>query len=162
MMKNYYYEESVIGIDIRNEMIDVTTATLSDFIKDNPEHKDEVNKDILYIKSHKMGRHEAVQEKIKSIVIAILTDIKKNIDVPESPKPSPVATADFMKEMRLQLQDIYKEKKQVTKDDAVNVMANMVKQSSAIDDKSIEMFKQLASHVLDESANKKHNRKRKK
>jgi len=161
MIKNYFYEESVAGITARNDVIDMATAMIGDFVKKNPKYKDEIYKDIKEIKSHKMGKHEAVQEKIKSILLSILRDIKKDIDVPEPPKPAPIATAEFMKEMYKQLQKKQKGKKPPTKEDFIDVFTNVTKQTGIINDSNTELFKQLAGSMLDESVVKKDDRKKK-
>jgi len=154
MIKNYFYEESVTGIIARNDVIDASTAILSDNIDNKPKNADEINKDIREIKSHKMGKHEAVQEKIKSTLLSILRDIKKDIDLPEPSKPPPLATAEFMKEMYLQLKKKQKGNKPPTKEEFINVFTNVTKQSGILDDSNTELFKQLAGSILKEKSKK--------
>ena len=64
MIKTYFDDKSTAGIKARNDIIDIATATLGDFIKENPEHKAEVHENIRHLKSHKLGEHEVDTENI--------------------------------------------------------------------------------------------------
>jgi transcriptional regulator with XRE-family HTH domain len=148
MVKSYINEDTANAIGARNDVIDLATATLGDFARDNPEYREEVYRDALFIKSHKMGKNEAVLEKIKSILLSILRDIKRDTDSGVN-KPMPTATAEFMQEMRGQLKSAQSEKKPVTKDDVAAMVTGVVGKSVALDDESTELFKQLMGRVLD-------------
>ncbi len=51
----------------------------------SPEHRVEAKQDLQLLNARKMGEHEAEIEKIKNIFLAILRDIKKDIDNGEQP-----------------------------------------------------------------------------
>ena len=60
----------------RNQLIELETASLSDLIKEHPEHRAEAKQDLQLLNAQKMGEHEAEIEKIKNVFLAILRDIK--------------------------------------------------------------------------------------
>ena len=57
MIKNYFNDSIYAGIMARNAMIDMATAAIGDFVKDNPEHKKEALDDTRYLRSEKLGDH---------------------------------------------------------------------------------------------------------
>ena len=146
LIKTYFDNSLAAGIMTRNALIDMATATLGDFMKDNPEHKAEVVADAKYLRSQKLADNEAELEKIKSTFLAILKDIMKNIEdgkVPEQP-----ATTEFLQTMREQIQVAQKEQKPVGVDDVVGAMMGMVGQVTQLDGETASLFKQLAERVL--------------
>ena len=68
------------GITARNQLIEMATASLSDLMKEHPEHRAEAKQDLQLLNAQKIGEHEAEIEKIKNVFLAILRDIKKDID----------------------------------------------------------------------------------
>ena len=54
-------------------------------MKEHPEHRAEAKQDLQLLNAQKMGEHEAEIEKIKNVFLAILRDIKKDIDNGEQP-----------------------------------------------------------------------------
>ena len=60
-------------------------ASLSDLMKEHPEHRAEAKQDLQLLNAQKMGEHEAEIEKIKNVFLAILRDIKKDMDSGEQP-----------------------------------------------------------------------------
>ena len=83
----------------RNQLIDMATASLSDLMKEHPEHRAEAKQDLQLLNAQKMGEHEAEIEKIKNVFLAILRDIKKDIDNGE--QPGEAVTAAMFQAMRL-------------------------------------------------------------
>ena len=63
IIKSYFDNSIADGIVARNDIINMATSTLVDFMKDNPEHKSEVQQDIRLLKSQKLGDHEAELDK---------------------------------------------------------------------------------------------------
>ncbi len=59
------------------------TADIRDFIKNHPEHRIEGQHDIRGLNAEKITGTEADLEKIKSIFMAMLKDIKKDFDIPK-------------------------------------------------------------------------------
>ena len=123
MIKAYFDNSISDGIVARNDIINMATSTLADFMKDNPEHKSEVQQDIRLLKSQKLGDHEAELDKIKNTFIAILKDIQTNIDR-ETPQP---ITTEMFQQMKNELSNksIY----DITTDDMAEVVTNMLGQA---------------------------------
>ena len=82
----------------RNQLIEMATASLSDLMKEYPEHRAEAKQDLQLLNAQKMGEHEAEIEKIKNVFLAILRDIKKDIDNGE--QPGEAVTAAMFQAMR--------------------------------------------------------------
>lgn len=123
MIKAYFDNSIADGIAARNDIINMATSTLADFMKDNPEYKSEVQQDIRLLKSQKLGDHEAEIDKIKNTFVVILKDIQKNIDR----EPPQTLTAEMFKGMKNELSD--KPISEITTDDISSVVANMLGQS---------------------------------
>jgi transcriptional regulator with XRE-family HTH domain len=146
LVKTYFDNSITAGIMARNAIIDMATATLGDFMKDNPEHKKEAKADVKLLKSQKLTDNEAEIEKIKSALVAILKDIKKEIEN-NKPTENP-ATAEFLQSMREQMQVARQEQKPINPEDITTAMLNMVGQAIQLDDKSAELFGELARNLM--------------
>ena len=147
MIRTYFNDKSTAGIKARNEIIDIATATLSDFIKENPEHKAEAQEDMRLLKSHKLGEHEADTEKIKSTFLAILKDIKKDMD--DEKTPGSAATAEFLQTMREELQSAQQSPKDITAENVADMVMQMVGRAATLDEGSAGLFKQLVTSMFE-------------
>ena len=143
MIKAYFDNNIANGIAARNDIINMATSTLADFMKDNPEHKSEIQQDIRLLKSQKLGDHEAELDKIKNTFIAILKDIQKNIDR-EPPQPM---TAKMLQQMKNELSD--KPISEITTDDISNVIMNMIGQSIPMNDDNSDAMKNMVKSILE-------------
>lgn len=149
LIKRYYDGDTATGIANLNDMYDFATATIADFAKDNPEHKDEARNDIRNIKSAKMSENEAILGKINSTFMAILRDIKKKDG---NKSTSPVATAEFMQGVWEQLTD--KPRDEISEEDISIAVTNMIKSKTALDDAGVSMFQKLMLRILKKSQKK--------
>ena len=149
MIKTYLDNSILAGNMERNAIIDMATAAIGDFVQDNPEHKKEAQADSKLIRSKKLTDHEAEIAKINSTFMAILRDIKKNIE--DGNIPGPPVTAEFLQTMREQVQTARHEQKPIGAEDVVTAMMNMVRQTVQLDEKSAELFGQLARGLLTKS-----------
>ena len=80
LIRIYFQDTAAKGIMARNQLIEMVTASLSDLMKEHPEQRVEVRQDLQFLNAQKLGEHEAEIEKIKNVFLAILRDIKKDID----------------------------------------------------------------------------------
>ena len=85
LIRIYFQDTAAKGIMARNQLIEMVTASLSDLMKEHPEQRVEVRQDLQFLNAQKLGEHEAEIEKIKNVFLAILRDIKKDIDNGEQP-----------------------------------------------------------------------------
>jgi len=144
-MVKWYFDGSIAtGVATRNELIDFATSTLGDFARDNPEYKDEVLPDARRIKSYKLGEHEAELEKIKSMFLAILKDIKKSMG--SEKVAGDVATAEFFSEIRERIAANPNELP--TEGEVTDMVMQMVGKQVTLDEKSMELFEQLAKRLF--------------
>jgi DNA-binding ferritin-like protein (Dps family) len=93
-----------------------------------------------------MGDNEADTEKIKSTFLAILKDIKKDLEAGEA--TADPATAEIFRQMREQMQAATQKPQRIQADDVAAMVMNMVGQATQLDDKSAELFEQLVKQVF--------------
>ena len=147
LINTYVYNTAVDGVRARNEIIDMVTSSLGDYIKAHPEQRKTIQTDIRHIKSEKLNEHEAELEKIKSTFLAILNNIKKDINADDPPREP--ATEAILQQAREYAKQIVKSPRKKQKaGDVAKVFAEMVKQVTSLDDKSAEMFEKLAEQVF--------------
>ena len=131
----------------RNQLIELATASLSDLMKEHPEHRAEARQDLQLLNAQKMGEHEAEIEKIKNVFFAILRDIKKDMDSGE--QPGEVATATMLQTMRDTLAE--QQQEPVTMDDVTAVIAGQIGQLLPMDEETTKQFQALAKKMMEQS-----------
>lgn len=131
----------------RNQLIELATASLSDLMKEHPEHRAEARQDLQFLNAQKMGEHEAEIEKIKNVFLAILRDIKKDMDSGEQPGEA-VTTAMFQT-----MQDALAEQKQesFSMDDVATMIAGQIGQLLPMDKETIQQFQALAKKMMEQA-----------
>ena len=147
LINTYIYNTAIDGVRVRNELIDIATSSLTDYIRAHPEQRKVVQADIRQIKSGKLSEHEAELEKIKSTLLVILKDIKKDIDADDPPREA--ATEAILQQAREYAKSVVKSPRKKQKaGDVAKVFAEMVKHNTSLDDSSVDMFEQLAEQVF--------------
>ena len=144
LIRIYFQDTAAKGIMARNQLIEMATASLSDLMKEHPEHRAEAKRDLQLLNAQKMGEHEAEIEKIKNVFLAILRDIKKDIDNGE--QPGEAVTAAMFQAMR----DALAEQKQnpLSIDDVAAMVAGQIGQLTPMDEETADLFKQLAKKMM--------------
>ena len=122
-------------------------ASLSDLMKEHPEHRAEARQDLQFLNAQKMGEHEAEIEKIKNVFLAILRDIKKDMDSGE--QPGETVTAAMFQTM----QEIMKDHQQelLSMDDVAAMIAGQIGQLLPMDEETTEQFQQLAKKMMEQA-----------
>lgn len=105
-------------------------------MKEHPEHRAEAKRDLQFLNAQKLGDHEEEIEKIKNIFLAILRDIKKDMDSGE--QPGETVTAAMFQTM----QDALVEQKQtpLTIDDVTKMVAGQIGQLAPMDEEATDLF----------------------
>ena len=147
LIRIYFQDTAARGIMARNQLIEMATASLSDLMKEHPEHRAEAKQDLQFLNAQKLGEHEAELEKIKNVFLAILRDIKKDIDSGE--QPGEVATAAMLQTMRATLAELQQEP--VTMDDVAGMVAGQLGQFVPMDEETAEQFRQLAKKMMEQA-----------
>ena len=131
----------------RNQLIELATASLSDLMKEHPEHRAEARQNLQFLNAQKMGEHEAEIEKIKNVFLAILRDIKKDMDSGE--QPGETVTAAMFQTM----QEIMKDHQQelLSMDDVAAMIAGQIGQLLPMDEETTEQFQQLAKKMMEQA-----------
>ena len=136
LIRIYFQDTVAMGIMTRNQPIKMATASLSDLMKEHPEHRAEAKQDLQFLNAQKLGDHEAEIEKIKSVFLSILRDIKKDIDSGE--QPGETATAAMLQIMQEAVQDHVQEP--LSMDDVTDMLAGQIGQLASMDKESSELF----------------------
>ena len=147
LIRVYFQDTAARGIMVRNQLIEMATASLSDLIKEHPEHRTEAKQDLQFLNAQKLGEHEAELEKIKNVFLAILRDIKKDMDSGE--QPGEVATAAMLQTMRAALAE--QQQEPVTMDDVAGMIAGQLGQLVPMDEETAEQFRQLAKKMMEQA-----------
>lgn len=141
----YFTDAHEAGFATRNDIIDLGTANIKDFIEAHSEHKVEGNHDIRKLNAEKITGTDADYEKIKSIFLSMLKDIKKSMEKPEKDITS--------EELRTQIKQIHKEatvtkkKNKLDENKMAEITASMLSPGQ-FDETEIKMFKDLMVHVM--------------
>ena len=142
----YFTEAHTAGFQTRNDLIDIATADISDFMKEHPEKRAEMLYDKRALNAQKITGTEADLEKIRSLFFHILKDIKNEFNQPvidiESQKISEQISA-----MKQQAFEQKQEKPDFSEMDKVQIMSGMLS-GADLDEYEIMLFQQLALHIL--------------
>lgn len=97
--------------------------------------------------AQKMGEHEAEIEKIKTVFLAILRDIKKDMDNGE--QSGEAVTAAMFQTMR----DTLAEQKQspLSVDDVTAMVAGQIGQLAPMDKETADLFQQLMKKMIEQA-----------
>ena len=147
LIRVYFQDTAARGIMARNQLIEMATASLSDLMKGHPEHRAEAKQDLQFLNAQKLGEHEAELEKIKNVFLAILRDIKKDIDNGE--QPGEAATAAMLQTMRDTLAGQQQEPPSM--DDVAAMIAGQIGQFVPMDEETAEQFRQLAKKMMEQA-----------
>ena len=146
LIRIYFQDTAAKGIMARNQLIELATASLSDLMKEHPEHRAEAKQDLQLLNAQKMGEHEAEIEKIKNVFLAILRDIKKDMDNREQPGEA-VTTAMFQT-----MQETMKDHQQelLSMDDVTAMIVGQIGKFLPMDEETAEQFRQLAKRMMEQ------------
>ena len=146
LIRIYFNDTAARGIAARNQIIDMATASLSDFVKEHPDKRAEAREDIQFMNAQKLGEHEAEIEKIKSIFLAILRDIKKDID--GGKQPTEVAAANMIRGIQDELRQ--RDPATLTQDDITEIVANQLGMVAPMNEETTEQFKALLTGLMNQ------------
>lgn len=141
-----YFEDTVaMGIMSRNDMINLATTSLSEYMQQHPEHKSEAKQDIRFMNAQKLGEHEAEMERIKNIVLSILREIKS--DMANHQMPEQTANTKLLQNIITSA----KENPPVTLDDVLSLVTDHMSQVVDMNDETKDSFKKLFIDILEQS-----------
>lgn len=133
-----YFEDTIaMGIMSRNDMINLATTSLAEYMHQHPEHRSEAKQDIRFLNAQKLGEHEAEIERIKNIFLSILREIKSDIDNHHMPEQT--ANSELFQNMLTSA----KANPPATLDDVLSMVTDQVSQVVEMDDETKDMFKDL-------------------
>ena len=147
----YFKDAHKAGIQSRNDVINLATASLKDFMKEHPENRMEISHDIRQLNAEKIGGDEADMNKLRNIFMSILKDIKADYDN----APQDIEATEFQEmlaEIKTQSDDI-QAKRPVTETDIANITASLLSGVDALDETETMMFYELSKHLLERMSN---------
>lgn len=147
LIRIYFQDTAAKGVMARNQLIEMATASLSDLMKENPEHRAEARQDLQFLNAQKMGKHEAEIEKIKSVFLAILRDIKGDMDSGE--QTGETVTAAILQSMREAMEGQKQEPLSI--DDVTAMIAGQIGQLVPMDEETAGQFRQLAKKMMEQA-----------
>ncbi len=137
LIRIYFEDTLAMGIMSRNDMINMLTTSLSEYAHQHPEHKSEAKQDIRFMNAQKLGEHEAEMERIKSIFLSILREIKS--DIANHHMPEQTANSALFQNIITSA----KENPPVTLDDVLSMVTDQMSQVVNMDDETKDIFKDL-------------------
>ena len=144
----YFAESHNSGFAARNAIIDIGTADIKDFIREHPEQKIEGQHDVRRLNAEKVTGTEADLEKIKSIFLSMLKDIKKEYDVPQQD----ISTDELKKKMAsMKNQALLQKKKKPSfnETDMAGIVMGIFRNTGMdLDEYEQELFQKLMVHML--------------
>lgn len=144
----YFAEAHNAGFAARNAIIDIGTADIKDFIKEHPKHKVEGQHDIRRLNAEKITGTEADLEKIKSIFLSMLKDIKKEYNALKRD----ISAEELKKQMTTMKKQamFHKKKKQsFNENDMAKIVMGMFQNTSMdLDEYEQELFQKMMVHML--------------
>lgn len=144
----YFTDAHKAGIQSRNDVINLATASIKDFIKDHPEKGKEARLDIRQLNAEKIVGDEADLNKLRNIFMSMLKDIKE--DYGNEPKDiSQTEFQEMLSSIKAQGDEIQKERT-ITEDDMANIVTSMLTGSGVgdFDHEETMMFYELFKHIL--------------
>ena len=146
LIRIYFKDTAARGIMARNQIINMATASLSDFIKDHPDKRAKVREDLQFMSAQKLGEHVADIEKIKSIFLAILRDIKNDID--NGTQPTEAAAAAMIRGIQDELRQ--RDPATLTQEDVTEIVANQLGMVAPMNEETMEQFKALLTGMMNQ------------
>ena len=143
-IKSYFHDETALGVMGRNALFDAATAMMNEQWKAHPEDNAEIRDDIRFVNAEKFGKHELDMEKIKTMFLAILRDIKREID--ENTEQNDVATSELIQKVVNEMANLPPDKR--TPEDAANALMQVVSTAAPLDSSDAELFRQLAANLF--------------
>ncbi len=147
LIRIYFQDTVAMGIMTRNQLIEMATASLSDLVKEHPEHRAEARQDLQFLNAQKLGNHEAEIEKIKSVFLSILRDIKGDMDSGE--QTGEAVTAAMLQSMREAMKGQKQEPLSI--DDVTALLVGQIGQFVPMDEETAEQFQQLAKKMAEQA-----------
>lgn len=144
----YFSGAMAEGVLSRNEILSGALSMLTDYRKAHPEQTPEVREDEAYIRSQKATQNEAELEQIRNTFMAILRDIRKNVEQQEPTTPK--LTRKIWQEMTEQLPKA--EDGTIippAKEEMAALIAGSVGKTGAFDDEGLRKLQEVVGQMLD-------------
>lgn len=138
------------GFLTRNEMIDMVVTDISEYMQSHPETEKEGKKDIRHLKAEKVTGAEADLEKLNSIFIKIMKDVKKQY----GEKEDDISAEEIREQIRMMHRKALTENQLQKLDEKTmaDITAQMIT-PLGLDEENTQAFKDLVENILKASSN---------
>ncbi len=127
----YFKDAHKAGIQSRNDVINLATASLKDFIKEHPENRMKLSHDIRQLNAEKIGGDESDLNKLRNIFMGILKDIKADYD--NAPQDiGQTEFSDMLSEIKTK-SDVVQSERAITEADMANIVTSILSGSGMAD-----------------------------
>ena len=145
----YFKDAHKAGIQSRNDVINLATTSLKDFMKEHPENRMKISHDIRQLNAEKIGGDEADLNKLRNIFMSILKDIKADY----GNTPQDIGQTEFQ-EMLAEIKsqtDAVQSERAITEADMANIVTSMLSGSDMadLDETETLLFYELFKHILE-------------
>ena len=141
-----YFQHGGKGDNSKKPAYRDNNVSLSGLMKEHPEHRAEAKQVLQFLNAQKLGEHEAELEKIKNVFLAILRDIKKDMDNGE--KPGEAVTAAMFQNIQTAAQEQKQELHTI--DDVTALVVEQLEKVMPLDDETSEQFQQLMKKMIEQ------------
>ena len=139
----YFESAHEEGFLTRNSVIDLATTDISEYMKANPSQANDGRKDIRHLNAQKVTGTEADLEKLKSLFLRIMKDVKE-----EYAEPSTDISGEEMREQIQKLHDeAINQKKNLTEETIAGITTQMIA-SLGLSEENMQAFQDLMVNIL--------------
>lgn len=145
----YFKDDHKEGLQSRNDIINLATASIKDFAKDHPEKKNEITGDVRRLNLEKISGEEADLNKLRNIFLSMVKDIKADYQN----EPEDISRTEFkeqLTEIKTQSDQIQLTRK-VSETEMADIVTSVLAGSGMadLDETETQMFHELFRHILE-------------
>lgn len=145
----YFKDDHKEGLQSRNDIINLATASLKDIAKDYPEKKNEIAGNVRRLNLEKISGEEADLNKLRNIFLSMVKDIKADY----RSAPEDISRKEFkeqLTEIKSQSDQIQLTRK-VSETEMADIVTSVLTGSGMadLDETETQMFHELFRHILE-------------
>lgn len=154
LITGFWNDSISAGVMARNDVISLATASLTELSLQKPEKQTEIRQDVRFLNEQKLGKYEAESEMISKTFLAILREIKKELENSDQPEALIAAeSAEARKQFNSITKNILKTYKnrpqpEFTVDDFMEVLLQQLNEALPLNEQQTAAFRELFKQIL--------------
>lgn len=154
LITGFWNDSISAGVMARNDVISLATASLTELSLQKPEKQTEIRQDVRFLNEQKLAKYEAESEMISKTFLAILREIKKELENSDQPEALIAAeSAEARKQFNSITKNIletYKNRPQpeFTVDDLMEVLLQQLNEALPLNKHQTAAFRELFKQIL--------------